>query len=333
MTVGTFLFYRLNVSALECHSWNRSSLSSEDINCQNKTIVARVFFPISLIVLINCVVVICAFAGKGVHSSLKLHLLLLSISEFLFAIFVSLGYVNLLCGVCRYRFEDRTHQMLFMAACYACSDVFLCGRNWCHMIITMNRCERLLLPLRPRRFFVAINCLAIYIVTLLFAAGFVAVRTFDTRLLICWTADREYRSAHIKDYWRKEEWFTYFEQFVYYTYQTSIPVVLTLAGSVAMAVKLLQTSALLNTTEAARQMQMRASKTVLAMAVVFAALELPPLLFSNLCHLSYCSDGAYTAFQLATEVVLLSHSISNTLIFWLSIPEFKIQIKSWLLLT
>ncbi len=306
---------------------------------------AHAFLPISLLALIINAASFLHFARprRRRRSLMSLNLALLSFSEVLLHVSLTADYIGLLTGVCRYPFEafSRRSQLLIAGTASLLADAFLCTRNWCHVIISSARAEVVLRPLRTRTCLTRGFTLRAYSTLLIVALAASAVRGFAEQLLICQGPHGDAMAALV-DLWLSAWLFRAFESYVFFALQTLGPVLLVCTFSLLIAAKILpwyrsgdaqrlqegvsiaqDSGSVFSTgkqpaaTAARRRNHARATRTVLLLAAIFAAMEMPTVVSVLMARTTAWLDGptAKLAATAICEAAILVDSVLNLVVF------------------
>jgi hypothetical protein len=242
---------------------------------------------------------------------MSLNLALLSASEVLFHVCLTTDYSGLLSGVCRYPLQAHIYraQLIVASAASLFADVFLCTRNWCHVIISSARAEVVLRPLRTKTFLTRSVSIKAYCVVLCVSLLVSTVRAFAERLLIC------SKTAALIPLWLGTDLFKAFEICLFFLLQTLAPVLLVVTSSLLIALRLAKGPP--PQAPAPRKKQAKATRTVLLLAAIFAAMESPTIVFGVLSKTSpdlLGPEGA-TAVSVVCEAAILIDSVLNLVVF------------------
>lgn len=293
--------------------------------------------PITLLVLsllacclnILCMSVFCRQRRKTV---MRNSLLLLSTTEVIFHAFFSLDYIVRLL-ICTGVLKDSHVAVKFAGAIinYG-SDTFLCTRNWCNVLITAARTEVVLKPVTAFRFFTSTSVRFYYFGIMIIAASFASVRQFyscivigivkiGTQTQITWQAKMERLIAD-----RARE---LFEAYGFFIFQIIAPVLLVLLMSIGITIRInpWKHSKILEDNRVRRRRQSNATRTILILAAAFLCCQMPCFIFVILINftniLSTQDEKDQRIFMFISDLLLLTDSATNILIYTLKMPDFR----------
>ena len=330
MLAGFIVFEVQNGSHKKCRDFeaNLSYSATNDSDQCDKYNRRLVFMPLSLLALITNLLAVVIFVQQKRPSALRHNLLMLVSSETALHFFMVATYVNVIVGVCYFNVEDRHVQLGLQSLFFTGADVFIFMRNYCNVLVTLQRCEGVLFPLKRRPICTPRACLTAFLLVLILALSLCVMRAFDSKLLVC--KDINYYAAYSTDLLYAQNWYAIFEAFGFYCVQTTAPVGLVVIASLAIALCLLRDrSAIdLRATCSAHAVKVRATKTVLALAVVFTLLETPPMIFTlvqTFVDSVTISSGTQNIMYNVIDLCIALDSLFNIVVFMITMPQFRGQ--------
>lgn len=283
---------------------------------------------LSIVALILNLFSLFIFWHQPKSSTMRVTLILLSISETLFHSCMLLNYISVELLIVKYAIgETPTFWHLYItprisAVTMVILHVFISARNWCNLIISMSRTEAVLYPMKCRRLFRQSRIYFIYFFTTAVAVVFSILRHLDVAMTICISTEYFVNSPN---YFSVKV--TAIFNIIYFILQTGIPWLSVITSTVIMIIVLsrFHSDRLLSNPVSQRNQKV-AIRTVLLLAIIFSLCELPNLIVTFIYNLNSFINFEFInpeiVIKLGNTLVILD-SIFNFFVYAASLPYFR----------
>ncbi|CAI2728975.1 unnamed protein product [Schistosoma spindalis] len=306
---------------------------------------------LSIIALILNGLCISIFSRQHRKSVMRTSLLVLSATEVLFHFFVCIEYTTQLICSSNPRMISPTEFILFALINWG-SDCSLCTRNWCNVLITSARTEVVVYPMRKRRILSHSSIKFIY-GFLWILSGFLAiVRAFYDYAIICNPSNNQMNSLIIQssetsllhtntldlsnDFNQKTNPVTYidallaqyiiinYEAYCFFIFQVIAPtlIVLIMSFIISFYVSPWRDTKIIEVTNVRRRHQMKATRTILFLAISFLCFQTPSFILVIVQHYTNLKIEFQLA-KLVADLLLTFDSIINIMIYAIGLPGFR----------
>lgn len=221
-----------------------------------------------------------------------------------------------------------------------------CTRNWIVVIIACSRCEIICLPLNSKRGlkFNHHNTKVIAVIITIFSYCLSLVRLFSKEATIC--KDINY---HIQNHTYKG--YLFFEIYVFFAYQSVLPVLIVGIVSLSMSISLLscRTSPIpaiehhcsyytikkMPMKNASNRKQRKATRTILTLAFVFTLLEVPVFIIQSIIHLitnaeAMQDETLHLRLTMTCNFLVVLDSCCNIIVYLLTSDKFRKEFRRFI---
>ncbi|CAH8538027.1 unnamed protein product [Schistosoma bovis] len=306
---------------------------------------------LSIIALILNGLCISIFSRQHRKSVMRTSLLVLSATEVLFHFFVCIEYTTQLICSSNPRMISPTEFILFALINWG-SDCSLCTRNWCNVLITSARTEVVVYPMRKRRILSHSSIKFIY-GFLWILSGFLAiVRAFYDYAIVCNSSNNQMNDLIIQssetslldtnkldlsnDFNQKTNPITYidallaqyiiinYEAYCFFIFQVIAPtlIVLIMSFIISFYVSPWRDTKIIEVTNVRRRHQMKATRTILFLAISFLCFQTPSFILVIVQHYTNLKIEFQLA-KLVADLLLTFDSIINIMIYAIGLPSFR----------
>ncbi|XP_018650838.1 putative rhodopsin-like orphan GPCR [Schistosoma mansoni] len=302
---------------------------------------------LSIIALILNGLCISIFSRQHRKSVMRTSLLVLSATEVLFHFFVCIEYTTQLICSSNPRMISPTEFILFALINWG-SDCSLCTRNWCNVLITSARTEVVVYPMRKRRILSHSSIKFIY-GFLWILSGFLAiVRAFYDYAIVCNPSnDLIMQSSKTSplytnnldlsnDFDENTNTVTHidalldqyiiinYEAYCFFIFQVIAPTLFVLIMSfiISFYVSPWRDTKIIEVTNVRRRHQMKATRTILFLAISFLCFQTPSFILVIIQHYTNLKIEFQLA-KLVADLLLTFDSIINIMIYAIGLPGFR----------
>ncbi|CAH8498060.1 unnamed protein product [Schistosoma turkestanicum] len=334
---------------IEYNSTCSGNISSTGIT---KFVYSLPILILSIIALILNGLCISVFSRQHRKSVMRTSLLVLSATEVLFHFFVCIEYTTQLICSSNPRMIKPTEFILFALINWG-SDCSLCTRNWCNVLITSARTEVVVYPIRKRRI-LSHSAIKFIYGFLWILSGFLAiVRAFYDYAIICNPLSDDQMNSLIaqphetfssstnnldfsNDFHEKTTIVTYidalldqniiinYEAYCFFIFQVIAPtlIVLIMSFIISFYVSPWRDTKIIEVTNVRRRHQMKATRTILFLAISFLCFQTPSFILVIIQHYTKLKIEFQLA-KLVADLLLTFDSIINIMIYAVGLPGFR----------
>ncbi|TNN17159.1 rhodopsin-like orphan GPCR [Schistosoma japonicum] len=303
---------------------------------------------LSIIALILNAICISVFSRQHRKSVMRTSLLVLSATEVLFHLFVCIEYTTQLICSSNPRMISATEFILFALINWG-SDCSLCTRNWCNVLITSARTEVVVYPMRKRRILSHSSIKFIYGFLWILSGFLGIVRAFYDYAIVCnqkndYVNDMSISSVNTpllslpisNDFIDSTKTVTYidalldqyviinYEAYCFFIFQVIAPtlIVLIMSFIISFYVSPWRDTKIIEVTNVRRRHQMKATRTILFLAISFLCFQSPSFILVIIQHYTNLKIEFQLA-KLVADLLLTFDSIINILIYAIGLPGFR----------
>lgn len=249
--------------------------------------------------------------------NLRVNLTLLSSSE------VVLNFFIVLDSAMDLLYLSYTVPVVAVSSVYYLNiNALLCIRNWCVGLIASSRCEAIIRPMSSRRKnYCQPTKVKFYFIFIVFLSyGLSTIRIFKRYGVVC-PEDQIVRLSYFLMNYRI---FRYFEYYGYFIYQSVLPVIIVLFGTIAMIFILVSKGSVSGLQRTgSRQQALKATRTILFLTAVFIVLEFPIFIITSLHLSSLVTNHFFHGFVAVSRVFVATDSCCNFFVYIFTNDRFK----------
>nr|CAH8848622.1 unnamed protein product [Trichobilharzia regenti] len=314
---------------------------------------------LSIIALILNTLCISVFTRQHRKSVMRTSLLVLSATEVLFHSFVCIEYTTHLISSSPGPRMITVTEFIFFALINWGSDCSLCTRNWCNVLITSARTEVVVYPMRKRRLLSHSSIKIIYGFLWILSGFLGIVRAFYDYAIIC-APTNDYMDSvntHLTDLMTSSQLSTIksdlsnindkktitithidalldqnvisnYEAYCFFVFQVIAPtlIVLIMSFIISFYVSPWRDSKIIEVTNVRRRNQMKATRTILFLAISFLCFQTPSFILVIIQHYTTVMIDFHLA-KLVADLLLTFDSVINIMIYAIGLPGFRIYLN------
>ncbi|CAH8527934.1 unnamed protein product [Heterobilharzia americana] len=307
----------------------------------------------SIIALILNTLCISVFTRQHRKSVMRTSLLVLSATEVLFHLFVCIEYTTrLICSSPNPRMI-KVSEFIYFALINWGSDCSLCTRNWCNVLITSARTEVVVYPMRKRRLLSHSSIKFIYGFLWILSGFLGIVRAFydyaiicdptnktNTQAIVITSSQSKAADTDLSNAIDKGTTITYidalldqyiisnYEAYCFFIFQVIAPTLFVLIMSfiISFYVSPWRDSKIIEVTNVRRRNQMKATRTILFLAISFLCFQTPSFILVIIQHYTNVEINFQLA-KLVADLLLTFDSIINIMIYAIGLPSFRVYLN------
>ncbi|CAH8848651.1 unnamed protein product [Trichobilharzia szidati] len=317
---------------------------------RSSTGVTKLEYSLPILVLI--------FTRQHRKSVMRTSLLVLSATEVLFHSFVCIEYTTHLIASSPGPRMITVTEFVFFALINWGSDCSLCTRNWCNVLITSARTEVVVYPMRKRRLLSHSSIKLIYGFLWILSGFLGIVRAFYDYAIICVPTDDYLDGVSTKltditsdqlstmksdlsnindkktitithmDALLDQNVISNYEAYCFFVFQVIAPTLFVLIMSfiISFYVSPWRDSKIIEVTNVRRRNQMKATRTILFLAISFLCFQTPSFILVIIQHYTTVMIDFHLA-KLVADLLLTFDSIINIMIYAIGLPGFRIYLN------